>query len=54
MLLGILAADLDAAQQFGRLVAPHRSDDHFQLARNRCHEFSLNLDFNFKGSRIGR
>ena len=33
-LLGVLAANFDAAQEFGGLVAPHGSDDHFEFARH--------------------
>ena len=33
-LSGELAANLDAAQKFGGLVAPHGADDHFEFARH--------------------
>ena len=30
----VLAANLDTAQEFGGLVAPHGSDDHFEFAKH--------------------
>jgi hypothetical protein len=33
MLFRVLPSNLDAPQQFRRLVAPHRPNDHLQLAQ---------------------